>query len=77
MGVWLNRHDLMHQRIYEVYKGVEMAMTLGDLPAALFLAVCDDEATAFDHWSTTNNIRSDALRERRNTTGQQTRSLFG
>ena len=71
VGLWLNRMEILWQRVYTQYVGAQYAASLGDLPPELWLAVCDDEATAFECWSTTNNNRNRAMLERQLQAGQR------
>lgn len=64
VGLWLCRMEVLWQQVYAGYVGAQYANSLGDIPADMWLSVCDDEATAFECWSSTNGARSRALMER-------------
>ena len=76
VGVWANRGELLAQAAYIHFLGASFAGSLDDVPPALFLAVCDDEATAFEMMCRVNSARSDAKARRQQQPGVHTSSLF-
>lgn len=58
VGLWLNRRSVIAQWEHIGYVGSSYAQGNGDLPAEFFLAVCDDEASAFEAMVKANNARS-------------------
>lgn len=79
IGCKLNRAELLNQQAGVIFTGTSYAHSLEDIPGDIFLALCDDEATAFELMVKANNARSDARvsRETANPGGMRTRRLFG
>lgn len=76
VGLWLNRSEMIHQQAFIALLAGTYSNSLADIPAEIFLAVHEDEATAFEQWSATNSARSDAAAKQK-PQGQQTHQLFG
>jgi hypothetical protein len=77
VGLWLNRAEIMHQAAFIALLAGSYANSLADIPPEIFLAVHEDEATAFEQWSATNSARSDAVAKRNANSPTQTSQLFG
>ena len=75
-GMFFCRSELLAQAAYAQFLGASFAGSLEDVPPELFLAICDDEATAFELMVATNSARSRAKAARERTTGQHIERLF-
>jgi len=73
----LNRAELINQQAALLYLGSSYAQSLDDLPGELFLAICEDEATAFEAMCNANNGRERARLHREQVGGVRTRKLMG
>lgn len=61
-----------------IFTGQSYANSLDDIPGDIFLALCSDEATAFERMCATNSARTDIRFKRENVPGAiQTRSILG
>lgn len=78
VGIWLNRADLINLHAGIAFTGTSYANSLDDIPEGIFLALCSDEATAFERMCQTNNARTDTRFKRENMPGALvSRSILG